>query len=367
MAVISARAWRWLRRLALVLGAVVGTCLLVEASVLLIFGEQAKFPRRVVGTSYGVRTNVPNSHYRHKSAEVNVTFDINAQGMRARHDYAYAKPPGKQRIVSLGDSFTIGYEVQLDECFSSVLERELNAAGKPVEVLNAGVSGYSNAEECLLLERELLKYQPDLVLVSFYTNDLDDNVRTGLFALRGDQLVETAQSYVPMGRLANFLNTNAVFQWLSEYSNAFVLLKERMTMLLKQSMVKKNEGAVAGEQEGVPRSAAILEESKERLAAAIFERIYATTRARGVPLIVQVIPAYYPDQHALVDSFPRAYFDATRPGLFVFAAKSILEPFMGKERLYNSWDLSHGHWTAFSHAQSGKALAHLILSEQLLE
>ena len=66
-------------------------------------------------------------------------------------------------------------------------------------MLNAGVSGFSSAEECLYLERELMKYRPDLVIVSFCPNDLDDNVRTGLFKLEGDQLVEGRETYVPAG------------------------------------------------------------------------------------------------------------------------------------------------------------------------
>ena len=111
-----------------------------------------------------------------------------------------------KRIVSLGDSFTIGFEVDVEDCFSSVLERALQKKGHGVEVLNAGVSGYSTAEACLYVERELLKYDPDLVLLSFYHNDVRDNIRTGLFRIEHGELVQTGDEYVPMGRLANFLN-----------------------------------------------------------------------------------------------------------------------------------------------------------------
>ena len=59
------------------------------------------------------------------------------------------KPDGVGRIISLGDSFTIGYEADVDQTFSAVLERELRKPGHDVEVLNAGVSGFSNAEEVM--------------------------------------------------------------------------------------------------------------------------------------------------------------------------------------------------------------------------
>jgi hypothetical protein len=129
--------------IALSLGLAVAAILL-EVGVLLTVGEQPKFPRHVVGAHFGLRVNEPNAHYRHKS----VWFQINAQGMRADRDFAREKPPGLLRIVSLGDSFTVGYEVAAEESFSSVLEAELRKAGLQVEVMNAGVSGYSNAEEC---------------------------------------------------------------------------------------------------------------------------------------------------------------------------------------------------------------------------
>ena len=74
----------------------------------MVNGEQPKFPWHVVEAEWGLRYNEPEARYRHKSADVNIRFRINAQGMRADHDYSYSKPEGVKRIVSLGDSFTIG-------------------------------------------------------------------------------------------------------------------------------------------------------------------------------------------------------------------------------------------------------------------
>src|SRR4029453_16189824 len=82
-----------------------------ELAVTLGLGEQVKFPRHVVAAPWGLRFNEPGAVYRHKSADVEVWFRIDQQGMRDDRDFAYAKPPGVKRIVSLGDSFKIGYEV----------------------------------------------------------------------------------------------------------------------------------------------------------------------------------------------------------------------------------------------------------------
>ena len=122
---------------------------------------------------------------------------INSKGLRDE-EYEYAKPPGVYRILVLGDSFAWGYGVEQGNNFSDQLEELLNksAAGNLVEVINAGVSGYGTDQELLLLEREGMKYQPDLVLVAFATNDFTLDNKSGrhgyylkpYFSVEGGQL-----------------------------------------------------------------------------------------------------------------------------------------------------------------------------------
>ncbi|HED66539.1 MAG TPA: hypothetical protein ENJ09_13415 [Planctomycetes bacterium] len=362
----------------LVMGvAFIAFALLAEGLVVLFLGEQVKFPRHVVEAPWNLRYNQPGAHYRHKSPDVEIWFDINEQGMREDEDVAYEKAPGRKRILSLGDSFTIGYEVSEEDCFSSVLERELRDRGYDVEVLNCGVSGFSTAEEMLYLERELFKYHPDLVLVSFYSNDIRDNIRTGLFKLdpESDELVQLSERYVPMGRVANWLNRNPILSWLSQHSNAFALLKNTATAQLKDSRVQENkeklkEGYEAGEKKGngegyvppeIPFAA--------KLCCALYERIYRDTQAQGIPLVIQSIPNPGIDRESgegvLKNRFPIDCFDTERPGLAYLDGRDFLMPFFKKELLY--WQRSNKHWTPFSHHASGKALAELIDERGLLK
>jgi len=369
------RSGRWKRAIFATLAGCVLALPAAEVLVLAIAGEQPKFPRHVVGAPWGLRINEPGSHYRHKSRDVEVHFAINAQGLRADHDVAYAKPPGTRRVVCLGDSFTIGYEVEEAECFARVLESELRQRGRSVEVLNAGVSGFSNAEECLYLERELYRYAPDVVCLSFFVNDLADNVRTGLFALSDGKLVEAAPDYVPAGRLGNFLNTNWFFNVLSERSNAFAFLKEAWTKRIKQGMVEENRPAPATAASGTPTSAAATPaapapadpaEYERRLCAAILERMYVWTRERGIAFVIQSIP--FPSDTApgkLDDLFPHERFDVTRPGIVFFAAKDALEPHAARELLY--WQHSHSHWTPLAHRLAGQGLAESISRAGVLD
>ena len=128
---------------------------------------------------------------------------INSHGYRSA-EQSYEKPANTVRIAVLGNSWTEAMQVPLDKTYCSLLERRLTElscfAGKHVEVLNFGVSGYSTAQELLLLRDEVWKYHPDVVVVAFYSaRDIANNVRqfnnaadpeqSPYFVYRGDQLV----------------------------------------------------------------------------------------------------------------------------------------------------------------------------------
>jgi hypothetical protein len=115
------------------------------------------------------------------SVETKQYVRINSRGFRDQ-ERSYDKPAGTVRIAVLGNSWTEALQVPLDKTYCSVLEHTLAQracfAGKRVEVLNFGVAGYSTGQELLLLQQEVWKYHPDLILVAFYpARDTANNVR----------------------------------------------------------------------------------------------------------------------------------------------------------------------------------------------
>jgi lysophospholipase L1-like esterase len=102
--------------------------------------------------------------------EGGIVYQVNADGMRDRR-YARERTPGVRRIAIVGDSVTFGIGVRADEVYSEQLEAAL---GEGSEVLNFGVGGYNAYNERGLLESRVLAYRPDLVLVQFCINDLND-------------------------------------------------------------------------------------------------------------------------------------------------------------------------------------------------
>ena len=102
-------------------------------------------------------------------------YEINADGFRGPVQVR-PKPPGRFRVVILGDSIAFGYGVEEAAAFPRVLESELarRAPGSNVDVVNLGVGGYNAWNEARVLEDVGVSYDPDLVLVQFCINDLND-------------------------------------------------------------------------------------------------------------------------------------------------------------------------------------------------
>lgn len=106
---------------------------------------------------------------------------INSEGLRDR-EHAKAKPPGTVRIAVLGDSYAEALQVPLEDAFWVVMEQRLQScpafAGRRIEVINFGVSGYGTAQELLTLREQVWDYAPDIVLLAMTTNnDITDNLR----------------------------------------------------------------------------------------------------------------------------------------------------------------------------------------------
>ncbi len=82
------------------------------------------------------------------------------------------KPPRVLRIMAYGDSNTDGPD---QGGWPAELQRLLeNGIRRRVQVLNAGVSGYSSLQGLRRFRQEARRYQPDVVLVSFGWNDLPE-------------------------------------------------------------------------------------------------------------------------------------------------------------------------------------------------
>ncbi len=120
----------------------------------------------------------------------------NSRGIRGTREYDFQKSRDQVRIVTLGDSFTFGEEVSDDENFPYYLGTLMPAA----EVINMGVGGYGHDQISLYLEREGVKYSPDVIVLGFIAEDVERNLLgfrdywKPRFSLRGERLALETRS-----------------------------------------------------------------------------------------------------------------------------------------------------------------------------
>ena len=107
-----------------------------------------------------------------------VDVRINAHGLRGRA-IDYPKAPGMHRVLMLGDSLTFGWGVAEPDVTSTRLEALLRARDPAArwEVINSGVGNYNTRLEVHYLEREGLRYAPDVVVLNYFINDAEPDPR----------------------------------------------------------------------------------------------------------------------------------------------------------------------------------------------
>lgn len=179
-------------------------------------------------TGYSLRPGVEGWYTREGQSYVRV----NSVGLRDR-EHSKAKPANTVRIAVLGDSFSEAMHVPQEDTFWWLMERKLKAcpqfAGKDVEVINFGVSGYGTAQELITLRQRVWDYQPDIVLLAFLTfNDIMDNSKRlkdteemPYFVYKNDQLVLddsflTSRTYLKLTSTPNRLG-----RWIRDRVRVF--------------------------------------------------------------------------------------------------------------------------------------------------
>ncbi len=124
----------------------------------------------------------PNSKKREKSERIilrkgetkrtkrrSVTYTTNSYGFRGLEPRL-----GKDRplLVTLGDSNTFGLSLSDHETFPARLQTKIDKRGENMEVINAGVAGYSAATELRYYQARVKKLKPDYLLHIWCMNDV---------------------------------------------------------------------------------------------------------------------------------------------------------------------------------------------------
>ena len=98
----------------------------------------------------------------------------NNYGWRDRNRQ-YHNKNNTYRILVLGDSVTYGAIVPAHKVYTRILENKLHESGYNIEVINIAYGGWGTDQQLEALVNEGVKYNPNLIIVQFTTNDITDS------------------------------------------------------------------------------------------------------------------------------------------------------------------------------------------------
>jgi len=160
----------------------------------------------------------------------------NAHGFRMDEDVDPS--PDRLRILVYGDSFTFGWGLEYADTYFAALKDAAEKTDPAMQLLNAGVGGYSTGHIKKLLARHIPTIEPAAVIYFINNNDLIDNVVTDIdyrvteFAVDGAGEVRLTDVQ-PFSAWKRRLLSHTPYAWLNRNSHLFVLAKDQLKRALE--------------------------------------------------------------------------------------------------------------------------------------
>jgi lysophospholipase L1-like esterase len=286
-----------------------------------------------------------------ETPQFRTTVRINENGLRDR-SHAYKRQNDVERILVLGDSFAWGYGVEESERFSQLLEKSMD-----VEVINAGVSGYSTDQELLWYRKDGIKYETDLVVLELAGNDVGDNdkqlvstiyykpkfeLEDGQLVLKGSPVPKTS----PRGRLVYALSQRSAL--------AFFLVQRYFDLSSLYARAK-----VSPVQPKSPASGTNAEAEPFKLTLALIDEMRNIAESRNAKFMIVATGRWWnsPSEGTYED-----FISTLRTEGFLVLDVESMSGFDPKEMLIPD----DGHWNQAGHKFVAEKIKEFIETNQLL-
>lgn len=337
-------------------------------------------------------------HYPWMPPGEEVLVSVNSRGFRGAELPARKKG---SRVVVYGDSFIEARSTRLEDTFPARLEAALrDGRAGPVEVVNAGVSGYGPDQVLSRLDADLADLQPDLVVLALYAgNDGGDVVRDQIWTLDAGGVLRRSRPVLDEGiravleersgwrALATVRAVSRLWAQLGDPGPAATAEVASTEGALRECRQEYDDalhrpGRVSNlfrdhydaDLAAWPRSNSA--QYKRRLLAEVLAEAGRRAAARSVPLLLVAIPAgsdIAPAHPHRVDParFPEYRPETLTDGIEEIAAENTLPlvnlfgPFHQRRdrALYYPID---GHWNAAAQALAARMVADRIADDGLL-
>ena len=312
----------------------------------------------------------PNLSTRLRYNNYDYVLRTNSLGLPGPERNTARPTPDTLRILVIGDAFAMPEGLAYESSFAFQLEQQLSrcSAPRPVEVINAGVTGYGPAEEYAQLRELAPRFKPDIIVYEFFINEFEEASLTTDERLRAIGLTQSQQPF---------------FRRLMENSQTFARLNQ-----IRDAIAERLSGRAAPWRSGkallnyyrTGDNPLYNEESTARVRS-FLEGMSRTARDEGARFIIYFVPgaaavsepsqmSYFPwdenladatrydmelpsrNLRAIADPLGIEVFDLT-PGLKLSTEQPVYFP--------DSW-----HWNEAGHKAAAREIARSLVERNLV-
>jgi hypothetical protein len=227
---------------------------------------------------------------------------FNNDGLRD-YNYPLIKPYNTRRIAVLGDSTSEGLQVALSKTYPKILERMLNEQAKSLkyEVINFACSSYSTGQELLQYQSQVVKYDPDIIVLLYNMGDAQENALNKeagsaevrpYFAIDKNNKLILDNSVLKINKAR--LTPNEVSNFLSCHSRIYgALCQASFTQTLSDSRYRKFSNWIASLIWPRCKYASCTignDKSEVKVTKAIVRELESQAKARGTKFILLTYP-----------------------------------------------------------------------------
>lgn len=298
----------------------------------------------------------PGSSYTIETREYKMPVMMNSLNMR---DYEiHPKEKNEFRILCLGDSFTFGLGVDIEDAYPKVLERILNKGRGKFYVLNGGGSSFVGGCYDFLIKKGL-ELKPDLVIVQIFIGNDFYNARQ---YLRPEIISPERKDEGLLLKLKQLLSTKcytADFIW-----SRLVQIEYMNDLLFHFHLRYSNRGIFLRE---YPE----LEKQLAKVVLEYLEKINNLCNNKEIKVIFIVVPSkaqvfkgyllnnkryYYKKPDEIIKTFCRSHS---------IVCIDFLDNYekLSRREVESFYYIIDSHWTAQGHKYAAEVLTNLIKDE----
>ena len=320
---------------------------------------------------------VPGDHaWFFPEGNLRTTVHVNRYGWIAP-EWSEPKRAGHLRVALLGDSFLEALQVERSETASAVAQRELQERiGSRVDFMAFGRSGFSKTQQFFLLQSEVMRFAPDVIVDFFFPgNDIADVSRSTT-----EDTLRPFYTVAADGQLMfdNSFDRGAAYRF-RVLMDRFKRKSALISLIVQDYNAVRRRQATTSQQYDVEKGYLSLctstpdanFEAGYKLNRRILEDEAALAKQHGIPFVLVTLdnPAYEP-QAAEKMRHEAPSFDPYRiendmaqvaqgAGVYHLGMQSVFAEAYSRNKIDLHWPVD-GHWNVAGNQIAGQALANTL-------